>query len=245
MDPCPLTYTQLYRDGYADGVGFLDEKFSRAARFKGPKDIDLRPLTAEKVARSVTGVWIGQRYINEVKTQLLNASSAGYELRRNATLSITQYQMQSAALECRLQGYIAGVDWEWLDRSIASMGDSAADTRGTYAIHRLLVDGEWVIDSFLFSHAGFPTLLYTPNAPDGISFREARQFNYLLKKRPGWSATSRYESVPSHRPGYAPSWKTPRRNYPRTWIRRLPAPHAMTRLTASRHSWTCVRRCTT
>lgn len=183
--PAPLTYTQLYRDGYADGVGFLDEKFSRAARFKGPKDIDLRPLTAEKVARSVTGVWIGQRYINEVKTQLLNASSAGYELRRNATLSITQYQMQSAALECRLQGYIAGVDWEWLDRSIASMGDSAADTRGTYAIHRLLVDGEWVIDSFLFSHAGFPTLLYTPNAPDGISFREARQFNYLLKKTPG------------------------------------------------------------
>src|SRR5574340_1131511 len=30
--PAPLTYTQLYRDGYADGVGFLDEKFSRAAR---------------------------------------------------------------------------------------------------------------------------------------------------------------------------------------------------------------------
>ena len=183
--PKPLTYTQLYRDGYADGVGFLDEKFSRAARFKGPNGIDLSPLTAEKVARSVTGVWIGQRYINEVRARLLNVGSADYELRRNATLSITQRQMQNAALECRLQGHIAGVDWEWLERSIASMGSTATDQRGTYAIHRLLVDGEWVIDTFLFSHSGFPTLLYTPNAPDGISFREARQFNYLLKKIPG------------------------------------------------------------
>ena len=183
--PTPLTYTQLYRDGYADGVGFLDEKFSRAARFKGPPGVDLSPLTAEKVARSITGTWVGQHYINEVKRRLLNAGSADYALRRNATLSITQRQMQNAALECRLQGHIAGVDGDWLERSIASMGDTRTEVRGTYALHRLLVDGEWVIDNFLFSHAGFPTLLYTPNAPDGISFREARQFNYLLKKTPG------------------------------------------------------------
>lgn len=183
--PPPLTYTQLYRDGYADGVGFLDEKFSRAARFKGPQGVDLSQLTAEKVARSVTGTWVGQRYINEVRTQLLNTGSADYQLRRNATLSITQYQMQSAALECRLEGYISGEDWAWLERSIASMDSTLAETRSTYTIHRLMVDGEWVMGNFLFSHNGFPTLLYTPNAPDGVSFREARQFNYLLKKIPG------------------------------------------------------------
>ncbi|CAM3147169.1 hypothetical protein SAMN04490207_2436 [Pseudomonas gessardii] len=184
----PLTYTQLYRDGYADGVGFIDEKFSRAARFKGPPGVDLSPLTAEKVARSVTGTWVGQHYINEVRARLLNTGSADYDLRRNATLSITQRQMQNAALECRLQGDIATPDWEWLQRSIASMDSTATETRATYAIHRLLVDGEWVMGNFLFSHAGFPTLLYTPNAPDGINFREARLFNYLLKKIPGMVA---------------------------------------------------------
>lgn len=183
--PAPLTYTELYRDGYADGVGFIDEKLSRSARFKGPKGVDLSPLTAEKVARSITGTWVGQRYINEVKTRLLNVGSADYDLRRTATLAITQRQMQRAGLECRLQGDIAGVDWAWLEHSIASMGDTAADVRSTYVIHRLLVNGEWVMGNFLFSHADFPTLLYTPNAPDGINFREARQFNYLLKKIPG------------------------------------------------------------
>ncbi len=185
LTPPPMTYTQLYRDGYADGVGFIDEKFSRAAHFKGPKDVDLSALTAQKVARSITGTWVGQRYINEVKTRLLNVGGADYDLRRNATLAITQRQMHNAGLECRLKGDIAGADWAWLERSIASMGDTSADTRNTYAIHRLLVNGDWVIGAFLFSHAGFPTLLYLPNAPDGISFREARQFNYLLKKIAG------------------------------------------------------------
>ncbi|NMY05120.1 membrane-targeted effector domain-containing toxin [Pseudomonas sp. WS 5059] len=185
LTPPPLTYTQLYRDGYADGVGFLDEKFSRSARFKGPPGVDLSQLSAEKIARSVTGTWVGERYINQVKTRLLNTGSTDYALRRNATLSITQHQLQNAALECRLEGYIAGVDWTWLQRSIASMHDTAAQTRGTYAIHRLLVDGEWVMGNLLFSHGDFPTLLYTPNAPDGISFREARLFNYRLKKIPG------------------------------------------------------------
>ncbi|KTC50348.1 hypothetical protein AO262_00600 [Pseudomonas fluorescens ABAC62] len=80
--PTPISYTQLYRDGYADGVGFLDEKFSRSARFKGPEGTDLRLLTAENVARSVTGVWIGQRYVDEIKSRLLNPDSPGYQLRR-------------------------------------------------------------------------------------------------------------------------------------------------------------------
>lgn len=52
--------------------------------------------------------------------------------------------------------------------------------RNTYAIHRLLVNGDWVIGA-LFSHAGFPTLLYLPNAPDGIAARPGSS-NYPFRK---------------------------------------------------------------
>lgn len=186
--PPPMTYTQLFRDGYAHGVGFIDEKFARSAQFRGPQGIDLSNLKAENVARSITGVWIGQRYVNKVKADLLNANSPGYAFRRNAVLAMTQKQMHCAALECHLQGHITGADLQWLERSIASLGDSTESTRNTYAIHRLLIDGEWVIDTFLFSHGDNPVLLYTPQAPDGISFREARLFNYLLKHQPGMIA---------------------------------------------------------
>jgi len=187
-DSPPMTYTRLYRDGYADGVGFLDEKFSRSATFKGPEGIDLRALTAEKVARSVTGAWIGERYIDKVRSELLKPDDSAYAFRRDAVLAIIQQQLLSAALESRLKGDIANVDLQWLEQSISSMADTSQATRGTYAIHRLLVDGDWVIDNYLFSHGTNPVLLYTPQAPDGVSFREARQFNYLLKKTPGMIA---------------------------------------------------------
>jgi hypothetical protein len=183
--PKPLTYTQLYRDGYADGIGFLDDKFSRSARFKGPQDIDISNLTAQNVTRSVTGVWIGQRYTDKVKAELQSATSEGYEFRRNATLAITQRQMKSAALECQLQGHIASSDRQWLEQSITSMDATSGATRTRYPIHRLMIDGEWVIDAWLFSHGDNPVLLYTPDAPDGVSFREARLFNYSLQQQAG------------------------------------------------------------
>ncbi|WP_339531211.1 MULTISPECIES: membrane-targeted effector domain-containing toxin [unclassified Pseudomonas] len=182
-----MPYTQLYRDGYEDGVGFLDEKFSASATFRGPAGVDLSRLTAQNVARSVTGVWIGQRYTERVRLQL-QTESPGYDDRRNAILKINQLQMKSAALESRLQGHIASADLAWLERGIDGLGDKAVSQRNSYRVYRLFIDGEWAIGNYLLSHADNPTLLYTPNAPDGISFREARLFNYLLKQVDGMPA---------------------------------------------------------
>jgi len=185
LTPKPVNYTRLYRDGYTGGLGFLDEKFWQSARFRGPAGIDISSLTAQNVARSVTGVWVGQRYTDKVKAELQSPASEGYALRRNTLLAVTQRQMKSAALECQLQGHISSSDRQWLEQSIASMDDSSAPTRTRYPIHRLMIDGEWVIDTWLFSHDKRPALLYTPDAPDGVAFREARLFNYLLKHTDG------------------------------------------------------------
>ncbi len=181
----PISYTMLFRDGYDDGIGFLNEKFSRSATFRGPPDVDLSPLTAQNVARSVTGVWIGQRYTDEVRQRLQSSSSAGYAERRDAVLAIQQLQMKNAALESRLQGHIASIDLAWLEQAIDSLASTLTSERITYKVHRLVIDGDWVIGNYLFSHADNPVLLYTPDAPDGIAFREARLFNYLLKKVEG------------------------------------------------------------
>lgn len=181
----PMTYTRLYRDGYPDSFGLIDPKFSRSARFKGPDGVDLSALTAQNVARSVTGVWIGERYTNKVRAELQSSASRGYGFRRNTTLAVIQRQMRGAALESQLKGHITQADQQWLEKSIASMGDSSASKRNEFMLHRLMIDGEWVIDTWLFSHGNDPVLLYTPESPDGIGFREARLFNYLLKQQPG------------------------------------------------------------
>ncbi|PTT28580.1 toxin [Pseudomonas sp. HMWF021] len=181
----PINYTQLYRDGYEDGIGLIHEKFSTSARFEGPPGVDVSVLTAQNVARSVTGVWIGERYTEMVRSELQSATSPGYTYRRDMTLAITRRQMQNAALECQLRGHITSIDRQWLDQCLENLGDTSGSTRNTYRIHRLMIDGEWVIDTWLFSHKHNPVLLYTPDAPDGVSFREARLFNHLLKKQDG------------------------------------------------------------
>lgn len=179
--PPSMTYTQLYRDGYQDHVGFLDPTFETSATFTGPAGVDLGCLTPEAVARSVRGVWVGQRYVDEVRGKLQSPGSPGYGFRRDATLAISQLQMRNAALESRLQGHIAQADLEWLDTCLQNLGNTSAQVRESYQVHRLFVDGDWVIDTFLFKRGHDPVLLYTPNAPDGVSFREARLFNYVLK----------------------------------------------------------------
>ncbi|WP_351060454.1 hypothetical protein, partial [Psychrobacter sp. TB20-MNA-CIBAN-0197] len=88
------------------------------------------------------------RYTDKVKKELQNSQSEGYAFRRNATLAITQRQMQSAALECQLQGHIASSDLQWLQQSITSMDQTSGQTRTKYPIHRLMIDGEWVIDTW-------------------------------------------------------------------------------------------------
>jgi hypothetical protein len=186
--PVPISYTRLFRDGYEDGIGFINNTFSTSATFRGPPGIDLSPLTPLTVARSVTGVWVGQHYIDEIRKYSLDATDTGYAERRDMTLRINQLMIKNAALESRLQGHIASADQAWLERAIDSLSDTRPATRIAYKVHRLVIDGDWIMGVYLFSHADSPTLLYTPNAPDGIQLREARLFNYLLKKVEGMQA---------------------------------------------------------
>lgn len=229
--PKPISYTRLYRDGYTDNVGFIDPKFSTSATFSGPVGVDLSRLTPQNVSRAVTGVWIGQRYTDEVRANLQSASSPGYAKRRDATLTITQLQMKYAALDGCLRGHIARVDLTWLERAIDSLGDTAAATRSTYQVHRLSIDGDWVIGSYLFSHASNPVLLYTPNAPDGIGFREAKLFNYWLKKVDGVSDYLQGRVPVPSQVRIGAFLKTARNGLPETIDRTTPSPARYDRIT--------------
>lgn len=229
--PKPITYTRLYRDGYTDNIGFIDAKFSTSATFSGPAGVDLKRLTPQNVSRSVTGVWIGQRYTDEVRTKLQSASSPGYAKRRDATLAITQLQMKYAALDCCLRGLIARIDLAWLERAIDSLGSTEAATRNTYQVHRLTIDGDWVMGNYLFSHASNPVLLYTPNAPDGISFREAKLFNYWLKKVDGVSDYLQGRVPVQSKVRIATFLKTARDGLPETIDRTTPSPARYDRTT--------------
>ncbi|HEY0288707.1 MAG TPA: membrane-targeted effector domain-containing toxin [Pseudomonas sp.] len=219
-----LTYTQMLRNGYDDTFGPISASADTTATFTGPAGIDLKALTAEKVARSVHGKWLADDYVNLVRLSLLDPASDGYEYRRRHSLLLTQLHMSAAALRSLLKTEITDSQYGWLTASINSLDLSDAKTRLRHPVYPLqfkienpliasgapeldkalntLMDVnrplstvrtpkifhiETVQGCFVLSEddANDPaqTLIYTPQAPDGIEFRRLDSFsNTLLRE---------------------------------------------------------------
>lgn len=207
-----LNYTQMLRNGYDDSVNPITTNPLADARFSGPDGINLTPLTAEKVARSVHGAWLSDQYVARIKSTLLNADSTGYTYRRRTSLLITQLQMNAAALRSHLKSEINAHQYQWLKASIEQMHVSDPTTRRSHPVYPL----QFKLDNPLIAtdvpglgsaldflplpgarvetvqgcavltpvHAGNArdALLYTPNAPDGLDFRPLGSFVDTLKR---------------------------------------------------------------
>ncbi|MEA9976225.1 MULTISPECIES: membrane-targeted effector domain-containing toxin [unclassified Pseudomonas] len=207
-----LNYTQMLRNGYDDSINPVNTNPVADARFKGPDGIDLTPLTAEKVARSVHGAWLSDQYVAHIKNTLLNADTTGYTYRRRTSLLIAQLQMNAAALRSYLKSEINAQQYQWLKASIEQMHVSDPATRRRYPLYPLQfkLDNPLIatnvaelgslldflplpgtqIETVQGCHVLTPelsantrdALLYTPNAPDDVDFRPFGNFVDTLKR---------------------------------------------------------------
>lgn len=202
-----VTYTDLLLNGYDDSLGLVTSTLDTVATFSGPPGIDLRPLSPQKVAASVRGKWLGDDYIALIESTLLDPDSVGYPYRRKTSLLITQLQMQAAALRSLLKGHIAAGQYQWLRDSVDRADQTDAASRKQYPLYPLQIHvdkpfiasglngiDQLVIPSKSLTHEEtvlgcivvLPTtirqgsLLYTPQAPDGIEFRPFSSFTQSL-----------------------------------------------------------------
>ncbi|MFO2466411.1 membrane-targeted effector domain-containing toxin [Pseudomonas sp. 15FMM2] len=183
-----FSYLQLFRDGY-NSFGLKDlipayhllNQINKTTVIKAPPGVDLKGLTLESAVESAKNIWIGELYAASIKTLLTSPSDPRYSKRRTAVLTIHQLQMKSAALESRLLGHISTAEQQWLVQSIESLGDNSQATRQRFKVYPLQIDGHVIDGNYVFVYPDEQSLLYTPNAPDGIAFRRARLFNYVLK----------------------------------------------------------------
>ncbi|WP_434678368.1 membrane-targeted effector domain-containing toxin [Pseudomonas sp. R1-18] len=202
-----VTYTDLLLNGYDDSLGMVRSTADRQATFSGPAGVDLRVLSAEKVAASVRGKWLGDDYCELVSTTLLDSDSTGYEYRRKTSLLMTQLQMKGAALRSLLKGHIDEARYQWLRDSINHAHLSDTRTRQQYPLYPLQIHvdkpfiasrlegvDQLVIADTHLTHvetvqgciAVLPmsirqaAVLYTPEAPDGVEFRPFSAFTESL-----------------------------------------------------------------
>jgi hypothetical protein len=206
-----LTYTQMIRNGYDDSLGFITPTADTMAVFRGPEDVDLSTLTPELVAGSVRGKWLADDYITQIRNTLLNPDADGYEYRRQTSTAITRLQMQAAALRSLLKGHIDSLQYQWLETAVSNVHRNDGEVRRHFPIYPLqihidkpfiasrveLVDQLVIPDTHLIhvetvqgcfillaAENRLSSLLYTPQAPDGVEFRLFSSFTESLS-RPG------------------------------------------------------------
>lgn len=132
-----LSYTQMLRNGYDDTLGPINSSADTLATFSGPKQVDLTPLTPQKVARSVHGKWLSDDYIKLVRETLLDADSPGYAHRRKSSLQITVLQMKAAALRSLLKNQLTSRHYQWLKLSMDHLHRTDSRARLGYPLHTL------------------------------------------------------------------------------------------------------------
>jgi hypothetical protein len=204
-----LSYTQMLRNGYDDSLGLLSAGADTLATFKGPEGVDLSLLTPQKVARSVHGKWLADDYIAQIRSNLLDPESVGYDYRRQTSLLINQLHMQAAALRSLLKGHIDAPQYQWLRASLDRLQLNDKQTRedfplfplqlhidkpfigsGLEGIDQLIVPAPVLIhiETVQGCFVVLPTrirqaaLLYTPQAPDGVEFRLFADFVTSLQQ---------------------------------------------------------------
>jgi hypothetical protein len=149
-----LSYTQMLRNGYDDTLGMISSSADGQATFSGPLNVDLTPLTPQKVARSVHGKWLSDAYIKLVRDTLLDPDSPGYEHRRRSSLQITVLQMKAAALRSHLKGQLNTQLYRWLRLAIDQLHLTDSDTRRHYPLHTLQLRLENPLIATNISQAG-------------------------------------------------------------------------------------------
>ena len=132
-----LSYTKMLRNGYDDTLGLLKSGADGQATFSGPSHVDLTPLTAQKVARSVHGKWLSDDYIKLVRDTLLDPESPGYQHRRRSSLQITVLQMKAAALRSHLKGQLNTMQYQWLRLAMDHLHLTDSEARRRYPLHTL------------------------------------------------------------------------------------------------------------
>lgn len=179
------SFTTLYRNGYDKNFAFYFPWKTYIKRFMGPPGVDLGRLTAENVIAPLDKRSLAVDYINLIDSTLLDRADKHYNARRNAALALRQLHMKAAAHAARMQGVLTRTDQAWLELSIDKLGDERLATRAAYPVFPLRMFDEFVEGCFLFQFGSEPRLLYTPDAPDGIDFRLAREFNERVKNVDG------------------------------------------------------------
>lgn len=219
--------TSLFMEGFSD-----EYAFTPAAPMYSSVGQDLRALPlyfVQRVDKSLRDAALGERYIQWIRKEFLNTSHERYPYRRALFGRRLQFDMQSAAMREFLKGNLSTAQYQWLVHLIVSLDKQALakneglrqrSKRSSASMFRFaghIVQGVYMLRDFSSSDDDF-NLLYTPDAPDGVSFRRLTDYLELMRSpdmRRYYYLRVSYKGQPS----VGSRFDAMDRNIPEQWVR--------------------------
>jgi len=181
--------TQLFMDGFSDQYNY---KPTAPMYSSIGQDLKALPLYfVQFVDKALREAALGERYISLIRSEFLNPGHERYPLRKALFGKRLQFDMRAAAMREFLKGDLSAGQYQWLVKLIISLDKQVLQTdqglqrdikRSSASAFRFagyIVQGVYMLRDFSTENGDF-NLLYTPDAPDGVSFRKITNYVDLM-----------------------------------------------------------------
>jgi hypothetical protein len=168
--------------GYDDNSGIDDPR-------KGVRSSvghDLGQVRSAELAFYIRRAYVGERYGRETRARFLDVDSPAYIKRRNTYRHMLLIRMDRDLRVAKGKGLLNDSEFWWLTRQVTLLGEAASSGGAEYpgavvrreGVVRFTVDGHVVLGVYVFTYFDpkRSSWLYTPDAPDGVMFRQYRDF---------------------------------------------------------------------
>jgi hypothetical protein len=182
--------TSLFMEGFSDQYAYT----SKAPMYSSVGQ-HLRALPVyfvQRVDKALREAALGERYIQWIQQEFLDAGHERYGYRRALFGRRLQFDMRLAAMREFLNGHLSTAQYQWLVQLIVSLDKQVLEQNkglqdrikhSSAAMFRFaghIVQGVYILRDFNSPDGDF-NLLYTPDAPDGISFRKLTDYGELMR----------------------------------------------------------------
>ncbi|QKS83150.1 dermonecrotic toxin domain-containing protein [Pseudomonas bijieensis] len=147
---------------------------------------DLRQVRSAELASYLRRAYVGEQYARQIRARFLDARAAEYILRRTAYRNLVLTRMDRDLRVATGQFQLSANEFWWLTRQVTLLSEAVPVVGPVYSgavvqregVIRFSVGGHVVMGVYVFTYFDpkGSSWLYTPDAPDGVTFRPYRDF---------------------------------------------------------------------
>jgi len=162
---------------------------------------DLARVRSAELASYLRRAYVGEQYVRQVRARFLDAGAPEYAARRNAYRNLILTRMDRDLRVATGKSQLSASEFWWLTRQVTLLSEQASVSGPVYSgsvvqregVIRFSIGGHVVLGVYVFAYFEPESAywLYTPDAPDGVTFRKYRDFpgrvaarlhDYLLER---------------------------------------------------------------